>query len=85
MRPLLLICYPMLTTLIHADHAKLFGANLRRLRSKDGWSQQSLATECGLYRTYISRLENGMANPTLSVIVTLAHHLGVDPYMLLKR
>jgi transcriptional regulator with XRE-family HTH domain len=84
MLPLSLVCHPWLTTPLHADHAKLFGGNLRRLRLKAGWSQESLATECGLYRTYLSRLENGIVNPTLSVIVTLAYQLRVAPYKLLQ-
>lgn len=39
--------------------------------------QEDLADRCGLYRTYLSRIENGTANPTLTMIQALADSLGV--------
>lgn len=61
-----------------------FGARLRELRIEDGWaSQEAFAHHIGLDRTYISGLERGVRNPTLDVIVKVAHGLGVHPAALL--
>jgi transcriptional regulator with XRE-family HTH domain len=57
--------------------------NLRRLRQKTGWSQEAFAFEAGLHRTYISDLERGARNPTITVVEKLAKALGVKPGALL--
>ncbi len=40
-------------------------------------TQEDLAERCGLFRTYMSRIETGKANPTLTMIHALATSLGV--------
>lgn len=40
-------------------------------------TQEDLAERCGLFRTYMSRIETGKANPTLTMIHALAGSLGV--------
>lgn len=40
-------------------------------------TQEDLAERCGLFRTYLSRIETGRANPTLTMIHALAISLGV--------
>lgn len=57
--------------------------NLRRLRLEKGWSQETFAGEAGLHRTYISDLERGARNPTITVVDKLATALGVTPGRLL--
>ena len=47
-------------------------------------SQEVLSERCGIFRTYLSRIESGSANPTLVVLVALAHSLNVEPYVLLS-
>lgn len=51
--------------------------NLRKLRQAKGLSQESFADEAGLHRTYISDLERGARNPTITVAEKLAVALGV--------
>ena len=51
--------------------------NLRLLRRRKGWSQEAFAEEAGLHRTYISDLERGSRNPTITVVDKLATALGV--------
>lgn len=46
-------------------------------------TQDLLAERCGIFRTYLSRIELGLANPTLLVLVALANSLNVEPYELL--
>ena len=57
--------------------------NLRALRTQKGWSQEKLAEEAGLHRTYASGLERGARNPTITVVEKLAAALGVTPGRLL--
>lgn len=54
-----------------------FGARVRELRRAAGMTQEDLAERCGLFRTYMSRIETGKANPTLTMIHALAASLGV--------
>ena len=55
-----------------------FGARVRELRRAAGMTQEDLAERCGLFRTYMSRIETGKANPTLTMIHALAASLGVS-------
>lgn len=41
---------------------------MRRLLRARGWSQEKLADEAGLDRTYISGIERQMKNPTITVV-----------------
>ena len=53
------------------------GFNLRRLRRAKGWSQEAFADEAGVHRTYVSDIERGARNPTITVVEKLAVPLGV--------
>lgn len=69
-----------------SDHRRAFGERLRELRQERGWtSQEAFAHHVGLDRTYISGLERGSRNPTLDVIVKVAHALAVTPAELLSK
>tara|TARA_R110000824_G_scaffold52692_6_gene146364 strand:+ start:5920 stop:6147 length:228 start_codon:yes stop_codon:yes gene_type:complete len=54
-----------------------FGIVLRRLRKQKGISQERLALEGNLDRTFISMLERGKRQPSLTTILNLAIVLGV--------
>jgi transcriptional regulator with XRE-family HTH domain len=47
-------------------------ANMKRLRKERGWSQEALADEAELDRTYISGIERLVRNPTVTVIERIA-------------
>jgi transcriptional regulator with XRE-family HTH domain len=49
--------------------------NLRKLRVKRGLSQENLAVGAQIDRTYVSRLERGLENPTVAVLKRLAEVL----------
>ena len=56
---------------------------MRLLRVQKGWSQERLAQECELDRTYVSAVERSRWNVSLSNIERLALALGVEPWSLL--
>jgi len=56
---------------------------VRELRLASGMTQEDLAERCGLFRTYMSRIETGRANPTLTMIHALAGSLRVPAKALL--
>lgn len=49
--------------------------NMKRLRKERGWSQEALADEAGLDRTYISGIERVVRNPTATVLERIASAL----------
>ncbi len=66
------------------DLRQVFAANLRRLRHARGLSQENLAYEADVNRTYMSRLEKGASYPGLEIIGKLARVLQVEPAELLR-
>ena len=54
-----------------------FGERLRELRKERELSQEAFADICGFDRTYISGMERGVRNPSLTAIETLAKALNV--------
>lgn len=57
---------------------KAFGKVLQRFRKAKGLSQEELSFRSQLDRTFISRLEGGLRQPTISTIIRLAEALGVS-------
>ena len=51
---------------------------MQRLRQDQGWSQEELAERASLHRTYVSGVERGVRNPTVTVLEKLARGLGVS-------
>ena len=51
--------------------------NLRRWRQVRNWSQEELAHQTDIHRTYVSDLERARRNPSIEVIERLAKGLGV--------
>lgn len=55
-----------------------FGERIRELRKARGLSQEAFADLCELDRTYISGIERGTRNPSLTAIETLAKALRIS-------
>ncbi|MGH8653109.1 MAG: helix-turn-helix domain-containing protein [Gammaproteobacteria bacterium] len=62
-----------------------FGNALRELRHQAGYSQEGLAFESSLDRTYISLLERGLRQPSLTTIFVLADVLGIAPSKMIAK
>jgi transcriptional regulator with XRE-family HTH domain len=63
---------------------KQFGQKVRALRLASGYSQEGLAFECGLHRTYIGCIERGEKNITIANIEKIAKALKVKIYQLFQ-
>ena len=55
-----------------------FGLAVRAARTKAALSQEGLAEAAELHRTYISDIERGLRNPSLTTIIRLAEALDLD-------
>ncbi len=61
------------------DIQRLFGSNLKRLRTRYGLSQLRLATEIGMTHNFINDIENGKKWVSSQTIAKLAQRLHVKP------
>jgi len=66
------------------DIRQRLGRNVRALREAKGWSQEDFADRAGIHRTYVSDIERGRRNPTITVVEKLAAPLGVSAGELLR-
>jgi transcriptional regulator with XRE-family HTH domain len=62
----------------------LVARNIRRLRVASGLSQEVLAVDAEIDRTYVSRLERGLENPTVAVLERIAKALSANIEELFK-
>lgn len=67
-----------------ADPKVLFGRRLTELRRAKGWSQEKLALESGLARSYLGGVERGQRNIALVNICKLADALELEPSVLMN-
>ncbi|MDD2669461.1 helix-turn-helix transcriptional regulator [Zoogloea sp.] len=57
--------------------------NIVRLRKERGWSQEDLALESGLHRTFVAHVERQVRNISIDNIERLASALQIDVHVLL--
>ena len=60
------------------------GLRIKELRGARGMTQEQLADHAGFFRTYMSRIETGAANPTFDALLILATALRVAPAALFE-
>ena len=66
------------------EDSKKLGENLKKIRMNKDIRQVKIAKILGVDRSFVSNIENGNTNPTLSTIANLAKALGVSTNELLK-
>jgi transcriptional regulator with XRE-family HTH domain len=66
-----------------ADYRRILAENVKAARKALDLSQEILAMETEIDRTYISGIERGKRNPSLTLIVKLAERLKTTPAALL--
>ena len=64
---------------------RTFGRVLQEIRKERGFSQERLGLESGYHRTYISFLERGKKNPSLSTILDLAEMLRIPAWEMIRK
>ena len=64
---------------------QILGSKVRQLRELKGWSQEDLGEKADLHRTYVSGIERGVRNPTLTIIFKLSAALGVEASRLIEK
>jgi len=67
------------------DIQKLVAWNIRRVRVAKALSQEALAVDAGIDRTYVSKLERVLENPTVAVLDQLARALDVEITELFRK
>jgi transcriptional regulator with XRE-family HTH domain len=67
------------------DLRGVFATNLRRIRHEKAMSQDDLAYEAGISRSYLSQLEKGAFYASLKILGKLADVLKIEPAELLRR
>jgi len=58
---------------------------VRLPRQAQGLTQVEFSEKCGFYQTYLSRVENGQANPTLNAMEVVDVALGLSVFELCER
>lgn len=71
-------------TRLDTDPKRQLGLRIKELRSKYALTQEDLADRSGLFRTYMSRIESGQANPTITMLYQIAEAFPVDVRELLS-
>jgi len=62
-----------------------FGRVLQQLRKEQGVSQQELADNCDIERAYISRLERGLYQPSITIVFKIAEYFEMKPAELIDK
>lgn len=70
--------------MVRMDVRRRLARNLRRLRKDKGLSQEQFAFDAHIHRTYVSDIERGARNPTITVVEKLAGALDVTVSELLE-
>lgn len=60
------------------NYSAIIGRQVKKIRKRIGMTQIDVAERCGIYRSYLSRIESGKANPTISILADLAQTLKVE-------
>jgi transcriptional regulator with XRE-family HTH domain len=63
----------------------VFGRILKESRKRAGLSQEALALECKIDRTYISLLERGKRQPTLNMLFKISKVLNVPAHKMVEQ
>lgn len=71
--------------LIVREQIASFGKRVRELRRRRGLSQEELASRADIHPTYLSAVECGKRNPSISILFSIAAGLSVTPAELLAK
>ena len=66
------------------NESEKLGKNLKRIRTEKGISQGEISRKLEVDKSFVSNIENGKTNPTLSTIAKIAKAIGVSVGELMK-
>lgn len=69
--------------MVFLDIEQAFGIVIKKYRLERSMSQEELALEAGLDRTYISLLERGKRNPTIKTLFAISRVLQIKPHKII--
>lgn len=69
---------------VSTDIRVRFGQRVRSLRKKRGWSQVETADALGIDRSYLSEIEGGKKDPSLTIVKTFADGFGLTISQLMR-
>jgi transcriptional regulator with XRE-family HTH domain len=75
----------MIALMASENIAAVFGKVLKEQRNARGLSQESLALSANVDRTFVSQMERGIRQPTLTTLCKLSDALGIQPSTLVAR
>jgi transcriptional regulator with XRE-family HTH domain len=75
----------MTNAVLHKSRSRTIGRLLREARAAAGLSQEELAFRAEIDRTYPSRLELGLRQPTIDVFLRLCRGMQVEPHLLMRK
>lgn len=78
-------CTPIDIDRVNTPLRTQLGINVRSLRQASGLSQEAFADKCGFARSYMSRIERGLSNPSIDALEVFAGALGVPVSNLLGK
>ena len=71
---------------MRAKHiSAIFGQVLREQRMVRGFSQEGLALRADIDRAFLSQMERGVRQPSITTLIKLSWALGVQPSVLIRR
>jgi len=70
---------------VESNLKSAFGKVLLQLRQEKGVSQQELADNCDIERAYISRLERGLYQPSITIVFKIAEYFEIKPAELIDK
>lgn len=69
----------------HCYARKVLSSNVRSARHEAGWTQEELAREAGIDRSYLARLEAEAVNISVNVLFAISKSLDINPCELLRE
>ncbi len=62
----------------HAEKLKLLGNQIKKLRKTKGFSQLNLSVKLGITREHLSKIERGVAYPSVKILFDIIDILNAD-------
>jgi len=68
-----------------SDVAKIFGEEIRLARNDYGISQEALALKADVDRSFLSKMERGIRQPTITILFKLCDAIGLPPDVMILK